>query len=232
MQQWARREGAPSYRSRPVMHAYQKVSADGDKLRALVHELRNAVAPIVNATYLLRRRAGADRELSEMLAVMERQLAEMVTTIDEIAGLPRAAAATVSSIERNFTPAGRRILIADDNSDLRVSFAAILREAGHDVRLAADGSEALQLAEQWRPEFAVLDIHMPGIDGYEVARRLRARFPSRAMCLVMMSGTGLDQATVAGAQNAGFDHCIDKLAAVASLEELLRSGAPSAAASP
>jgi CheY-like chemotaxis protein len=210
------------------MHAYQEVSADGDKLRALVHKLRNAVAPIVNATYLLRRRAGADRELSEMLAVMERQLSEMVTTIDEIAGLPRQPADATCLIESDFTLGKRRILIADDNRDLRVSFAAILRESGHEVRLAADGSEALHIAEQWRPDFVVLDIHMPGIDGYEVARRLRARFPSRAMRLVMMSGTGLDQATVAGARSAGFDHCIDKLAAVASLEALLRAEPPSA----
>jgi CheY-like chemotaxis protein len=207
------------------MHATQEVSTDGDKLRALVHELRNAVAPIVNATYLLRRRAGGDRELSEMLAVMERQLAEMVTTIDEIAGLPRRPADATCLIESDFTPGKRRILIADDNRDLRVSFAAILRESGHEVRLAADGSEALHIAEQWQPEFVVLDIHMPGIDGYEVARRLRARFPSTAVRLVMMSGTGLDQATVAGARSAGFDHCIDKLAAVTSLEELLRSEA-------
>lgn len=221
------------------MHASQEVSAEGDKLRALVHELRNAVAPIVNATYLLRRRARADRELSEMLAVMERQLAEMVTTIDEIAALhrqpadatrliaalPRQPADATCLIESDSTPGQRRILIADDNRDLRVSFAAILRESGHEVRLAADGSEALRIAEQWQPEFVVLDVHMPGIDGYEVARRLRARFPSRAMRLVMMSGTGLDQATVAGARSAGFDHCIDKLAAVASLEELLRSEA-------
>jgi CheY-like chemotaxis protein len=207
------------------MHATQEVSADGDKLRALVHELRNAVAPIVNATYLLRRRAGADREFSEMLAVMERQLAEMVTTIDEIAGLPKQPADATRLIESDFTPGKRRVLIADDNRDLRVSFAAILRESGHEVRLAADGSEALHIAEQWQPEFVVLDIHMPGIDGYEVARRLRARFPSTAVRLVMMSGTGLDQATVAGARSAGFDHCIDKLAAVTSLEELLRSEA-------
>jgi CheY-like chemotaxis protein len=207
------------------MHATQEISADSDKLRALVHELRNAVAPIVNATYLLRRRAGPDRELSEMLAIMERQLSEMVITIDEIAELPTQLADATCLIESDSTAGKRRILIADDNLDLRVSFAAILRESGHEVRLAADGSEALQLAEQWQPEFVVLDIHMPGIDGYEVARRLRARFPSRAMRLVMMSGTGLDQATLAGARSAGFDHCVDKLAAVASLEELLRSEA-------
>src|SRR5690242_17218890 len=95
-----RRAVAPS---RPAMHAHQEVSADGDKLRALVHELRNAVAPIVNATYLLRRRVGADRELSEMLALMERQLAEMVATIDGIADLRHVPVDAPTQIERDHT---------------------------------------------------------------------------------------------------------------------------------
>ena len=211
-----------------VMPAYKEVSADSDKLRALVHVLRNAIAPIVNAAYIVRRRVGRDRELSEILDLIERQLSEMVATIDAIADLRNAPIDAVPNVEHEAAPASRRILIADDNRDLRVSFAAILRESGHEVQLAADGAEALQLAEEWQPEFVVLDVHMPGINGYEIARRLRARFPSGAMRLVMMSGTGLDPATLAGARSAGFDHCIDKLAAVTSLDELLRA-APIAA---
>jgi len=208
-----------------VMPAYQEVTADSEKLRALVHVLRNEVAPIVNATYLFRRRVGSDPELGEILTVIERQLSQIVATIDAIAELRNHPGAAAQRIDNDPAPTKRRILVADDNQDLLVSFAAILRDAGHEVKLAADGSEALQLAEDWQPEFVVLDVHMPGINGYEIARRLRARFPPEAMRLVMMSGTGLDQATLAGAKDAGFDHCIDKLAAVASLDELLRSDA-------
>jgi len=204
-----------------VMPAYQEVTADSEKLRALVHVLRNEVAPIVNAAYLFRRRVGSDPELGEILTVIERQLSE----------LRNHPSAPSRRIDNDTAPAKRRILVADDNQDLLVSFAAILRDSGHEVKLAADGREALQLAEEWQPEFVVLDVHMPGINGYEIARRLRARFPPEAMRLVMMSGTGLDQATLVGARDAGFDHCVDKLTAVASLDELLRTDAPATAQS-
>jgi CheY-like chemotaxis protein len=210
-----------------VMPAYKELSADSNKLRTLVHVLRNAVAPIVNAAYIFRRRSGRDPETKEILDLIDRQLAEIVATIDAIADLRDTPADAAANVAHDAAPVSRRILIADDNRDLRVSFATILRDSGHEVKLAADGTEALQLAEEWRPEFVVLDVHMPGLDGYEIARRLRARFPTEAMCLVMMSGTGLDPATLAGARKAGFHHCIDKLAAVASLEELLRAQAPS-----
>lgn len=122
--------------------------------------------------------------------------------------------------------ANRRVLLVDDNEAVRTSFAAVLRDLGHDVRLAVDGIEALQVAEQWRPEFVVLDVHMPKINGYDVARTLRSRFPPSVMQLVMMSGTALDQATLVGARSAGFDHCIDKLSAVISLDQLLRGSSP------
>ena len=120
----------------------------------------------------------------------------------------------------------RRVLLADDNEAVRSSFATVLRDLGHEVRLAADGMEALQVVEEWRPEFVVLDVHMPKLNGYDLARRLRSKFPPEVMRLVMMSGTTLDQATLIGAKQAGFDHCIDKLSAVVSLEQLLRGGRP------
>ena len=144
---------------------------------------------------------------------------------------PRASAndpvmRTESVLDHAWPATNRRVLLVDDNEAVRTSFAAVLRDLGHDVRLAADGVEALQLAEQWRPEFVVLDIHMPKINGYDLARTLRSRFPPAAMQLVMMSGTTLDPATVVGAKSAGFDYCVDKLSAVVSLEELFRSTAP------
>lgn len=121
----------------------------------------------------------------------------------------------------------RRILVADDNLAVRNSFAAILREMGHDVRLAADGVQTVEVAEAWSPEFVIVDVHMPKIDGYGVARKLRARFSSDQMQLVMMSGTDLDPTTLLGAKQAGFDHCVDKTRAVKGLDALLRGEAPS-----
>ena len=130
------------------------------------------------------------------------------------------------SADTAHAPGSRRILIADDNQAVRDSFASILKEMGHDVRLAADGVQALEVAEAWSPEFVILDVHMPKIDGYAIARKLRARYPSTAMQLVMMSGTDLDQTTLMGAREAGFDHCVDKTLAVKGLDALLRGEPP------
>jgi CheY-like chemotaxis protein len=143
-----------------------------------------------------------------------------------VTGAPDVSVRCVEAAEPSTS---RRILVADDSTAVRDSLTAILRELGHDVRLAADGTEALELAERWLPEFVILDIHMPAISGYDVARRLRARFTPAVMRLVMMSGTDLDETTLAGAKRAGFDHCIDKTSALKSLDDLLRGGASSAA---
>jgi CheY-like chemotaxis protein len=141
-------------------------------------------------------------------------------------GAPGANDAAVRSGALEEHTANRRVLLVDDNEAVRMSFSAVLRELGHDVRLAADGLEALQLAEQWRPEFVVLDVHMPKLNGYDLARRLRSKFPPTVMQLVMMSGTALDHTTLAGAKSAGFDHCVDKLSAVVALDQLLRGEGP------
>jgi CheY-like chemotaxis protein len=87
----------------------------------------------------------------------------------------------------------------------------------------------VKLAQRWRPDFVLLDIHMPKLNGFTAARALRAQFPSTVMRLVMMSGTTLDEETRAGAKAAGFDHCIDKMSALEGLGKLLRPAAPAAA---
>lgn len=115
-----------------------------------------------------------------------------------------------------------RILIADDSAAVRESLAAILEDMGHQVRGAQDGAEAVELAQRWLPDFVLLDIHMPKLNGFTAARALRAQFPSTVMRLVMMSGTTLDEETLAGAKAVGFDSCIDKVSAVAELQKLLK----------
>jgi PAS domain S-box-containing protein len=114
-----------------------------------------------------------------------------------------------------------RILIADDSAAVRDSLARLLEDMGHQVRGAQDGAEAVDLAQRWRPDFVLLDIHMPKLNGVMAARTLRAQFPSNLMQLVMMSGITLDEETRAGAKAAGFDNCIDKVFALEGLEKLL-----------
>ena len=131
-------------------------------------------------------------------------------------GITRAAAHT-SPAEKS----GRRVLIADDSAAVRASLSDLLEEMGHEVRAAADGAQAVEMAQAWRPEFVLLDIHMPKLSGFDAARKLRAQFPSSAMQLVMMSGENLDDVMRRGARDAGFDHCIDKGLAIGELTGLL-----------
>jgi signal transduction histidine kinase len=101
-------------------------------------------------------------------------------------------------------PARRRILIADDNRDALESLAQLLQLAGHEVYRAGDGLEAIGAAEEFRPELMLLDIGMPGLDGYEVARRVRAQEWGRSTVLVAVTGWGQD-ADRRRSREAGFD---------------------------
>ena len=76
------------------------------------------------------------------------------------------------------SPSGNRLLVVDDNQDAADSLAMLLRLQGHDVRVAHSGQAALEMTKAYRPDLVFLDIGMPGMDGYEVARRLRQR-PAR-----------------------------------------------------
>lgn len=114
----------------------------------------------------------------------------------------------------------RRVLIVDDNVDSAASVAAFLRLAGHDVRMAHDGHAALQAARSMRPEFIFLDLGLPGLDGYEVARRVRAEPGLEAARIIALSGYGQD-ADRQKSLEAGIDQHLVKPADLAFLESLL-----------
>ncbi len=87
-------------------------------------------------------------------------------------------------------PTALRVLVADDNADAAASLALVLEMKGNQVRTAHDGLEAVQIAESFRPEVAVLDIGMPRLDGYEVCRRLREQVHGRDMLIIALTGWG------------------------------------------
>ena len=101
-------------------------------------------------------------------------------------------------------PPRRRVLLADDNADFTSSFALMLRSMGHDVIEAYDGAEALQAARSIQPEIAFLDIGLPKMNGYELARRLREDPATRRIVLVAVTGWGQDGDRKLAAE-AGFD---------------------------
>jgi len=114
--------------------------------------------------------------------------------------------------------AGCRVLVVDDSVDTTHSLALLLSAAGHCVRTANDGLAALAAIAGEAPDAVLMDIGLPGIDGYEVARRIRQQPGADRMVLVAMTGYGQERDRQL-AREAGFDHHLVK---PADLDELLR----------
>jgi signal transduction histidine kinase/DNA-binding response OmpR family regulator len=109
---------------------------------------------------------------------------------------------------RTATP-NRRVLVVDDNADGAESLALLLRLSGHHVQIAHDGLAALESAQSFRPEIVLLDIGLPGVDGYEVARRLKQDPVTQTIHIIAVTGYG-QEADRLRAQEAGFDHHLVK----------------------
>jgi CheY-like chemotaxis protein len=119
-----------------------------------------------------------------------------------------------------------RIVVIDDQRDVLDTTAMLLRGDGHDVRCVRDGDQALAEAGRWVPDVVLLDIFMPGPNGFAIARKLRMGHPEAPMLLVMASAGDLDEATLREAGEAGFDRCVDKTDAHPALCAILAHGAP------
>ncbi len=109
----------------------------------------------------------------------------------------------------NHAATRHRVLVVDDNVDAAVSLGMLLKLAGQDVRVAYDGPAALRQASDFRPELVLLDIGMPGMDGYEVCRRLRRESALERTTVVALTGWGQDEDR-RRSHEAGFDHHIVK----------------------
>jgi signal transduction histidine kinase len=102
-------------------------------------------------------------------------------------------------------PGALRILVADDNVDAAETLAMLLEVMGHEVRRVNDGASAVEAAAQFDPQLVLLDIGMPGLNGYETCQRIRAQNGGPGRTLVAVTGFGQPQ-DVQRAQSAGFDH--------------------------
>ncbi len=127
--------------------------------------------------------------------------------------------------DRPSTAAPRRILVVDDQADAATILARLLRGRGHDVRVAADGASALLAAAEHRAEVVVLDIGLPGMDGYEAARRLRDLPTTRDALLIALTGYGQED-DVRRALEAGFDYHLVKPTDLDAIEAILARGTP------
>jgi PAS domain S-box-containing protein len=118
----------------------------------------------------------------------------------------------------------RRVLIIEDNRDAREMFRMMLELTGHEVLEAADGLAGLELLKAKRPDVAVIDVGLPGLNGYEIARRFRAEPDSDEVMLVALTGYGTPDARERSRQ-AGFDHHLIKPVNAEALQEILRAEA-------
>jgi PAS domain S-box-containing protein len=125
-------------------------------------------------------------------------------------------------------PGKGRVLLVDDNRDAAVSLATVLKAGGYEVRVAYDGEEGVATAERFRPQVVLLDISLPKLNGYAVARRLRAQPGGKEMVLIATTGWGQDDDRRRSFE-AGFDHHMVKPIDPAALQNLLTESAPALA---
>jgi signal transduction histidine kinase len=146
--------------------------------------------------------------------------------ISAVGAQPRAAhAAPAAAASRVY---GRRVLVVDDNVDSAESTAAFLRLEGHEVKAVHDGLQALASLKVFDPHVVVLDIGLPGLDGYAVARQLRERGDSSHMLLIAVTGYGQKEDRQRAA-DAGFDYHFVKPADPREIQVAIERGRNTAA---
>lgn len=114
----------------------------------------------------------------------------------------------------------QRVLVVDDNADAADTVAMMLLLERHQVQVAYDGVSGIDLAEQFSPDVAILDLGLPGMDGLEMARRLRGVRALRRLKLFALTGNG-QELDMTAAREAGFDHHLTKPAKAEDLSRLL-----------
>jgi DNA-binding response OmpR family regulator len=118
-----------------------------------------------------------------------------------------------------------RILVVDDHPDIARTCAFFLRESGFEVALASTGQDALRLVEEFHPLVVLLDLGLPDLDGFEVARRLRCDLALQTMRIIAITAYGTDECRVQ-ARAVGFDHFLVKPVPFSTLVSVVGSPVP------
>jgi signal transduction histidine kinase/DNA-binding response OmpR family regulator len=142
-----------------------------------------------------------------------------ISAVRHAEAAPAAAASTAQEVY------GRRVLVVDDNVDAAESTAAYLRLEGHEVKTVSDGTEALASVRVFAPHVIVLDIGLPGLDGYAVARQLRERGDTSHALLIAMTGYG-QKDDKQRASEAGFDYHFVKPTDPRQIQAAIEQGRP------
>jgi CheY-like chemotaxis protein len=143
-----------------------------------------------------------------------------------VVSLPLAVAESLPTQQgRTYPAVARRVLVVEDNRDSAEMLRAVLGTDGHEVALAYDGGEALKQLESFAPEWVLMDIGLPGMDGYAVAGLMRQRVPAAAVRIYALTGYGQPEDR-ALALKSGFDGHLTKPVDPEALLRLLSEGAP------
>jgi signal transduction histidine kinase len=145
--------------------------------------------------------------------------AEFVVRLPELADVLAGDSNGVPK-EETGAAATRRVLIVDDNVDSAESLAMLLRLGGHEIETAYDGLQAVEAAERMKPDLVLLDIGLPGIDGYDAAARIRQGSGGSEVVLVAITGWGQDEDR-RRSREAGFDAHLTKPVDMAALSRLI-----------
>src|SRR5258708_39306475 len=105
--------------------------------------------------------------------------------------------------------AAEKILVVDDTPSNRKLLALLLGGQGYDLRSAGDAEEALEILKGWRPHLILMDVQLPGMDGLELTRRLKASAETRDIAVLVISASS-DASDVQKARAAGCDACVEK----------------------
>jgi CheY-like chemotaxis protein len=205
-----------------------------ETLAAITHDLRNSLASIVSALQILRLQRYPNAIAEQAGKTIERQAEHLVLLADhlsELAGVPKSTRRRDDALrlpaagDRAEEIHPRRILVVDDNRDAADSAGTLLLLWGHQVRVAYDGPSALTMAREYLPEVCLLDLGMPGMNGYEVADHMRRDPALVSMRLIAM--TGFDtEADLQRTREAGFDAHLVKPVEIAALQEVLGERTP------
>ncbi|HVV50897.1 MAG TPA: response regulator [Polyangia bacterium] len=150
------------------------------------------------------------------------QGSEFIVRLPSIAPSDQPEAPVIEAPRARPDAPRRRVLIVDDNEEMTEMLEAVLQAMGHTTRTANDGPSGLAAAESFQPEVALVDIGLPVMDGYELARQMRARLGDRVPVLIAVSGYG-QEADRARSREAGFDHHLVKPVPPKVFEDLFAS---------
>lgn len=174
------------------------------RLKTCVHDLRNALAVQTAAIHLLTKAAGDPNQVAAFGRGLLEQCQKSKDLVDQLARIvntdtpidheqPQSKALASDRVEHTATCISgaqrrQRILVVDDNIDVALTLAAVLRIEGYEVTVAHDGTEAVRITQSSHPDIVVLDIEMPLINGYETARRIRQECSFADCKLIAVSG--------------------------------------------